>query len=313
VAVAIPSELAGFASRGEDWQVWLAELPGLVNQTVAAWELTPAGDALSGHASMVVPVTTAAGEAAVVKFGWPHPEAEHEHLALREWNGRGAVRLLRADPRKHILLLERAEPVDLTSIPVLEACEVVAGLYGRLHLPGLPQLVRLSDLAADWSRRLTSLPAGAPIPRRYVEQAAALARDFATDAGTDGRMVHTDLHYFNVLASARDAGETWLAIDPKPVSGDPCFEVAPLLWNRWDEAVATGDVRSAVRARFHTVVDVAELDEQRVRDWVVVYELVNAMWTIEDHQRLGRSLARLSAEDSDWITRCVAITKAVQD
>ena len=41
----------------------------------------------------------------------------------------GAVRLLRADPHRRALLLERLHHDDLTSVGDLEACEVVAGLY----------------------------------------------------------------------------------------------------------------------------------------------------------------------------------------
>ncbi|MFI5426222.1 aminoglycoside phosphotransferase family protein [Aeromicrobium sp. UC242_57] len=79
------------------------------------------------------------------------------------------------------------------------------------------------------------------MPRRIVEQAIRLGRSFVDDPDSVGRLIHADLHYENVLAAER---APWLAIDPKPVSGDPHYEVAPLLWNRWDEAVATGDVRA---------------------------------------------------------------------
>ncbi len=98
-------------------------------------------------------------------------------------------------------------------------------------------------------------------------------------------------------------------IDPKPMSGDPHFEPAPLLWNRWEE-VADGDVRAAVRRRFHAVVDAAGLDEDRARDWVVVRMVVNAHWTIQDAQRTDRAL---DPDERDWITQCIAIVKAVQD
>ena len=128
-------------------------------------------------------------------------------------------------------------------------------------------------------------------------------RDFADDPGTDGRLVHTDLHYFNVLAADR---EPWLAIDPKPLSGDPHHEVAPLLWNRWEEVLAAHDARTALRSRFHTAVDVAGLDEQRARDWVVARMVVNAMWTIQDGEA-GTSDGR------EWISLCLTIAKAVQD
>ena len=82
-------------------------------------------------------------------------------------------------------------------------------------------------------RALASPPAG--LPRRFVEQALSLAPDLVRDEGVDARLVHTDLHYANVLAGQR---QPWLAIDPKPLAAEPAYAVAPALWNRWDEAVA---------------------------------------------------------------------------
>ena len=118
-------------------------------------------------------------------------------------------------------------------------------------------------------------------------------------------IVHGDLHYENVLAGDR---EPWLVIDPKPMSGDPHYEPAPMLWNRMEELA--GDLRNGLRRRFHTIVDTAGLDEDRARDWVVVRMVLNAHWAVEDAQRDDRPL---STEERDWITGCIAIAKAVQD
>jgi streptomycin 6-kinase len=74
--------------------------------------------------------------------------------------------------------------------------------------------------------------------------------------------------------------------------------------------VASGHVRDAVRRRFHTLVDAAGFEEDRARDWVVVRELHNALWTIEDAVAAGRSL---DAEDREAVTIAVTIAKAVQD
>jgi streptomycin 6-kinase len=82
--------------------------------------------------------------------------------------------------------------------------------------------------------------------------------------------------------------------------------VASLLWNRWDEVIRAHDVRTALRSRFHTVVDVAGLDEDRARDWVVARMVTNAMWTIHDG-------TAGTAEGREWITECVIIAKAFQD
>jgi streptomycin 6-kinase len=148
-----------------------------------------------------------------------------------------------------------------------------------------------------------------PISRRYVEQALTTGRDLLAD-GTPPVVVHGDLHYANVMADA--AGE-WLAIDPKPMSGDPHYEPAPMLWNRMDELAgpgAVGSVRDGLRRRFHALVDAAGLDESRARDWVIVRMVINASWTVQDARAADR---RLTVDEQDWVTRCIAITKAVQD
>lgn len=303
----VPADLEGRRALGDPWSSWLDGLPILHRDVVEEWQLTPDGDPMSGYCSVVVPVLAPDGGPAVLKLGLLDEESEHEHLALRAWGGDGAVTLLRADPRRGALLLERLGPASLTSIGAVEACEVVAERYPRLHRPALPQLRTVTSYVDRWLAALGTMPVDAPLPRRLVEQALSLGRALVAETPAAPVIVHGDLHYDNVLAGER---EPWLVIDPKPMAGDPHYEPAPLLWNRWEEMLAGTDLRAAIRRRFHTVVDAAGLDEERARDWVVVRMVLNAHWTIEDAQRAGR---RPDAEDRDWITRCVAIAKAVQD
>jgi streptomycin 6-kinase len=275
---------------------------------MADWQLSQDGAPRRGLNAHVVPVRTSAGRPAALKLGFPHDEAEHEHIGLQHWHGNGAVELLRADPRRWALLLERLRAdEDLTTVPDIEACEVVAGLYERLHVPALPQLRPLSSYVSRWTERLAGLPADAMVPRRLVDQAVSLGRAFVADPETDTRLIHGDLHYENVLASGR---EPWLAIDPKAMNGDPHYEVAPMLTNRWEEVVASGDVRGSVRRRFHTLVDTAGLVEERARDWVVVREMHNALWVVDTARADDR---RLGQEDRDVVTTAIAVAKAVQD
>jgi streptomycin 6-kinase len=303
---AIPPALQAQVRLGPQWTTWLDGLPRLTAALLEEWQLRVDGEPAHGFCSLVVPVRTPSGRPAMLKVALPDDESEHEHLALQHWHGSGAVELLRADPHRRALLLERLHPQDLGAVWDVEACEIVADLYGRLHVPAPPQLRPLSSYIRRWNADLQQLPRDTPLPRRLVEQALSLGRDLMEDPATDGTMIHADLHYANVLAADR---APWLAIDPKPVSGDPHYEPAPLLWNRWDEVVASGDVRAAVRRRFHAVVDAAGLDEDRARDWVVVRELHNAMWLLEDVRTAGRGI---DAEDRAELTRCVTIAKAVQ-
>jgi streptomycin 6-kinase len=299
----LPDGVLGMAARGPDWAAWVDRLPALATGLLEEWGLSPDGWMMHGYCALVVPVRTDAGESAVLKVAFSDEESEHEHLALQHWNGRGAVRLLRADPHRAAMLLERLHPDRLTEAWDLQACEVVAGLYARLHLPAPPQLRPLTTYVARWTDQLDQLPRGAPLPRRLVEQAVSLGRDFVADEASTGTMIHADLHYENVMAADR---EPWLAIDPKPVSGDPHYEPAPMLWNRIEEL--EGDLRNGLRRRFHTLVDHGGLDEHRARDWVVVRMMHNALWAIQDDPGLlhrGRT--------DEHLTTCITVAKAVQD
>ena len=310
MSVTIPPGLLSQSELGEDWAGWLQRLPRRTAELLDVWRLTPVATALHGYCSLVVPVVDADGVPGGLKVTFDgDQESLHEGLALQHWGGRGAVRLRRSDPHRRALLLDWLPGPDLGDSWDVEACEVVGGLYPRLHIPAMPQLATVASYVERWLRDLDDLGRDIPVPRRYVDQALALGPDLLADEVAPV-VVHGDLHYANVMAD--DAGE-WRAIDPKPMAGDRHYEPAPMLWNRMDELAgpgAVGSVRDGLRRRFHALVDAGGLDEDRARDWVVVRMVVNAGWSVRDAREAGRAL---TGDERDWITRCIAITKAVQD
>lgn len=307
----LPLGVRGMAGRGPDWADWVDRLPRLVDDLMTEWGLRRDGWPMHGYVSLVVPGLTEAGERVVLKISFDgDTESEHEAVTLQHWGGHGAVRLVRADPRRRALLLERLRPTDLGELWDVDACEVVAGLYPRLHRPALPQLRPLTAYVERWLDQLAALRRDVPVPPRMIDQALSLGRALVSDPDSTRVVVHGDLHYANVLAADR---EPWLAIDPKPMNGDPHYEVPPLLWNRWEEMAAPAggpSLREAIRRRFHTVVDAAGLDEARARDWAIVRMVVDASWSVQDARDAGRGL---DPDEQERITRCVAIVKAVQD
>ncbi len=299
----IPVGLQARRALGPEWSAWLDALPRRCDALLAEWALTPVAAPMHGFASVVIPVSGPGGPAAL-KVGFDGGvETALEHLALQVWDGDGAVRLLRADPARRAMLLEWLGDRDLTGEWDLQACEIVAGFYPRLHRPASPRFPRLPDLVETWCAAMESDAGQMPVPRRLVDQALAAARDLVADPESAGTLIHGDLHYENVLSAAR---EPWLVIDPQPLSGDPHYEVAPLLWNRWDEM--SGYLRESIRRRFFTVVEAAGLDDRRARDWVVVRMILNAHWSVQD-AAAGRGL---SEDEREWITRCISVAKAVQ-
>ena len=286
------------AARGPEWMAWVDDLASVTQSHLEQWELRPDGGSTHGSGSIALPVRTSDGAPAILKISFPDAESEHEHLVLRRWGGDGAVRLLRADPRRRAMLLERLRPENLDTLPDVEACEVVAGLYRRIHVPALPQLRPLTSYVERWTRDFEALPRSAPIPHRLVEQAIALCRDLAADPASTGSVIHGDLDYGSVLAADR---EPWLVIAPKPMNGDPHYELAPMLWNRWDEL--TGHIRDGVQRRFYALVDAAGFDEERARAWVVVRVVREAT----------RELSHGPHADATRLTKYVALAKAVQE
>jgi streptomycin 6-kinase len=281
--IEVPPALAATHARyfGEAGRAFIAALPTLAETFLSRWELRIDGPARHGVVGLVLPVVRADGTPAALKLCPMDPAHPGEAEALRTWAGDGAVRLLAEDPATWTLLLERLDAGrDLNAVPDdLAATEVIAGLLVRLTAYAAPPSVpRLGDVAA---RMLADAPATAaalpPAEAAWVRRCAAAVAEVADRPGD--RLLHWDLHFDNVLAAER---EPWLAIDPKPVAGDPCFELLPALWNRWDEAVATGDPARVVRRRFEVLVDVLGLDRDRAVAWTLGRVLQDTIWSVAD-------------------------------
>lgn len=267
------------------------------------WGLVLDGSPILGRASIVTPVTDAEGVRLMLKVSVQDDDNAGEPEALKAWRGQGAVRLERADPHRGAQLLERLSNTSLTSVDAVEASEIVGRLYARLHLPASPRLPDLNGLVRRWLDELDALGRDVPAPPRFVAQALSAGRRLASERG-EKRVVHGDLHYENVLAARR---EPWLVIDPKGFAGDPCYELGPMLWNRWLDLGA--DAGNGVRERFFTIVDAAGYDERRCRDWVVVRAMIGVSWEVLDAGASGRGL---TDDQGEWITRLVTVAKAMQ-
>nr|WP_238350754.1 aminoglycoside phosphotransferase family protein [Kribbella shirazensis] len=260
---------------------WLDGLPAAVERYVDEWQLTVSGEPLSGEASLILPVVRRDGTAAMLKLQSVNEESESEALALRTWHHDDVVEVLEDDPETSTLLLERLESRSLDDMPDhVEATRILAELLGRLSaVPAPAGIRRLADVAAgmleDAPRLIPRLvdPAERALTWRLVAQVTELLPE------PGDRLLHWDLHYYNVLAAKR---QPWLAIDPKPLAGDPAFELMPAVWNRWDDLVATGDLSRAIRDRFDLMLDVTGIARDRALGWTAGRILQNILWFTED-------------------------------
>ncbi|WP_017543431.1 aminoglycoside phosphotransferase family protein [Nocardiopsis prasina] len=264
---------------------WARDLPRLAARQCDRWGLRPTGAPMHGAVALVVPVERADGSPAVLKVQPVDEETEGEPVALRAWNGDGAVRLLDHDPGTGAMLLEALDPARrLDYVPLNEALEVIGSLLGRLGArPGPPGMRDLGTMALRMARNAEAVVGSERVQARTrarLGRWAGLARELATEPGD--RLLHWDLHYGNVLAPLPGSDRRpWLAIDPKPLVGDAGFELLPALRNRWEEAEATGDAVRETRRRFDLLTEVAGLDRERARAWTLVRVLEDSLWEIE--------------------------------
>ncbi|TCC18820.1 aminoglycoside phosphotransferase family protein [Kribbella speibonae] len=289
----IPAKLV--RNHKESAPDWLAGLPGAVERYVDEWQLTVSGDPLSGEASLILPVVRRDGTAAMLKLQSVNDESESEALALRTWNHDDVVEVYEDDPETSTLLLERLEPRTLDDLPDdVEATRILAELLTHLMaVPAPPGIRHLSDIAAgmieDAPRLIPRLsdPTEQALAWRFVAQVTELLPE------PGDRLLHWDLHYYNVMAAKR---QPWLVIDPKPLAGDPAFELMPAVWNRWDDLVATGDLSQAIRDRFDLMLEVTGIDRDRALGWTAGRILQNVLWfTADGDTRIEDELAAVSA------------------
>ncbi|MDT3398843.1 aminoglycoside phosphotransferase family protein [Streptomyces sp. B1866] len=287
--IVIPDKLAAYHAEytGDDGGPgWLAGLPGLAEEYLERWDLRPDGDAHHGMVALVLPVRRADGTPAALKLQPVNDENDGEPTALRVWDGDGAVRLLDSAPETGTMLLERLDGHrTLQTVPDDEAALLtLSQLLARLvATPAPPGMRTLADIAGAMLKEAPDVrrKLGDDDERRLLETCAAAVAEVIGEPGD--RMLHWDLHYENVLAPLPGSGrEPWLAIDPKPLAGDPGFDLLPAIGNRWEDITATGDVPRTVRRRFDLMTEVLGLDRGRAARWTLGRVLQNSLWDVED-------------------------------
>ncbi len=281
------AEVFGPAGAG-----WLDRLPALLDDLARRWSLTlqpPLGDLSYGY---VAPAVRADGADAILKLAVPNPELRTEAAALRLYAGRGAVRLLDADPDRGALLLERIRP-GTPLLPIAPAAPVpqaedesatiaAARLMLRLWRPAPPG--HPFPTLDDWVRRMAEraprlIGPGSRFPAGWIDRALALF-DRLADSAEAPVLLHGDLHHGNILRAER---EPWLAIDPKGVVGEPIWETGPLLLNALPPSADAEETRRILARRVSWLASELGRDRERLRAAAVVRAVLAGFWSLEDH------------------------------
>jgi streptomycin 6-kinase len=259
-----------FGAVGSDW---LAHLPLRIAELEREWDFRvgPAFDH-GGAVSWVAPVELGDGSEAVLKIGLPQDESRFEAHALRLLDGRGAVRVLHASDDGFSLLLERCLPgTDVWSLDVDEGNAVACRLLPRMWRtpePGAP-FTTLSDCVAHWWDYLPRISAAGDYESDLVAMVVARGLELAWSQ-PQSVLLHGDFHPGNVLAAQR---EPWLVIDPKPLVGDPAYDLAQWLFNRARFVIQSDDAVAVLRQQIEYFALNLGLSPTRIAGWAIVKSL----------------------------------------
>ncbi|MBW8268538.1 aminoglycoside phosphotransferase family protein [Caldovatus aquaticus] len=257
---------------------WRRRLPERLDGAAARWSLAIEGPLAAGEtAAQLFAVRRPDGAPAVLKLAPPGQGLEAEAAALAGFAGRGAARLLAADPGLGALLLERLEPgTPLRRLAARDpdaAILAAASVMRALRRPP-PAGAVLTD-AAGWVRALErARDAPGPLPRAMLARAAALMRALAASAPPPV-LLHGDLHAGNILS---DGAQGWRAVDPKGLIGDPAFEAAAFLRDPPGPAPAAADMAR----RIALLAEAAGLSRERTAGWGYAGAALAAAWAVED-------------------------------
>lgn len=261
---------------------WKAALPELISRYTHKWKLELGKPYAGGSVSFTAPATTADGTAAVFKLSIPDREARYEADALQWWDGRGAARLLEHDHDDFALLIELCEPgVRLDDHHELSAdarltiaAELLVGLWDK----GIPQsspYERVGDVTAEWAdlaaRRMETIKP--PYDAGVVDHGVQLLRSLPTSA-TREVIVHGDFNPGNILSATRSP---WLVIDPKPMVGDPSYDLCPLLLHV-DNPFTDDQPATVLPHRVSLISKIVEEPADRLIAWSLARTVEAALW-----------------------------------
>ena len=216
-----------------------------------------------------------------------------------EWNsgavlaafaGRGVVRVHVYVPGA--VLLERAVPGELLVRRAIdgedeEATAILANVIRQMDgcdlSEGCPTVL---DWARGFERYLAT--GDQQIPAALVVNAQRCYLDLATSQ-TSTRLLHGDLHHYNVLS---DAQRGWLVIDPKGVIGEIEYEVGALFRNPIENPDLFTSA-ATIRKRLDLLERELDLDDSRALRWTFAQAVLSAIWEVEDGHQVDAANSRI--------------------
>jgi streptomycin 6-kinase len=282
-------EAAVRARAGADADDWLAGLPDLISAMTATWDLhvTAVANRVDTF-GMSIPARRD-GERVTLRLAYPDASLADETTALQAWNGMGAVRVLESDPRGAQL---RSAPRPGTSLTLerneMRALRLAVDTLRTLWIPAPAGIRTLAAEVRAWRASIVERfeSVHAPFEEHLVRDAETMFRSFAANQASPV-LLHGDVRLEGFVLD----GERAVALDAKPLVGEPAFDVASLLREGPADLVRDASAgQQRLQARLDQLTDLLEVRPGRVRGWAYAVAVDTGLFAYESGDPDGGDL-----------------------
>jgi streptomycin 6-kinase len=276
-------------SNGAAGRRWIDDLPDVVAELVARWDLTLGRTHHGGTAALVMDAVEAGGRECVLKvvmrLDAAHDESFRRTVMVHQLDGgRACAELYASDAAVPAMLLERLGPnlsdLHLSLPQVLDAITATLRSFWRpvpddCDLPtGADAAEWLAQHIVSWWDELRRPCARAVIDRAldYCAQRAA-AFDLV-----DAVLVHGDAHGWNTLA----AGDgVYKFVDPEGLRSERAHDLSVAM-REYNEPLLDGNTQHLVHERAEMLANACHVDPEPVWQWGYVERVSTGLLDIRE-------------------------------
>lgn len=246
-----------------------------LNDYLTAWRLSNPQLLMQTMTSHIYTVTYETKTVVLKLLSPSEIDEQRGAVALRCFDGHGAVRLLRYDEGAHLMeyaagdelvtLVERGEDENATRI-IAQVIQQLHSVPQNTPHDGLFMLDRWFE--ALFNKAATDRQMG--IDSIYV-RSASLAKRLLVDQ-REVQVLHGDIHHRNIRKTSRG----WLTFDPKGLVGERTYDCANTLCNPVMPELVHNETRLLTNAAI--LADTLALDLSRVLAYTYAYACLNTSW-----------------------------------
>lgn len=262
---------------GDKGAQWVKKLPHLIESCMQMWKLFNV-KTVPNLTYNYVAYAQQSNKRVILKIRCSEKELAKEISALQAFADYGAIRILFYDYTLSAMILECIEPgISLISLfPDQDtlATEIAAQVLCKLHQAPIPEdqsFLTLKQMLPKFDKEFSDLSL-------FIERARMLrAHLLATQ--TREILLHGDFHHDNILLGEDN---TWFAIDPEGIIGDPGYDMGLFIRNPSACLLDQPEIEKVIAKRIKYFSEFFKYDRERLYQWTYLQTISSAYWSLED-------------------------------